>query len=213
MSNMRPTVFEGPLNLLFYCHTSLLFQYAHIYLLQGQFRRPACGLYLENIFALVWFFVFFCFFLFVNQVSREPLNGFAPNHKEDVRAPSLERVWMSRSKIKGRGHQGQKRAMHSRHPRQRRNGTISMLITLHTTRQDHSVAAAGWFRRVACGLLVKPVKFYLVNVFHFKNVQGESIQTLKTSTRSTFEKNSEIIILFCQSMKLNNNIGLFITDF
>jgi len=76
-------------------------------------------------------------------------------HKEDVLALSLERVSVSRSKIKGRGHQGQKRAMHSRHPQQRRNGTRSMLITLPTTRQDHSVAAGGWFRRLSCGLLLK----------------------------------------------------------
>jgi len=50
------------------------------------------------------------FFLFVYEISREPLNGFAPN------SPG-RRVWsfartnfnVSRSKIKGQGHQGQKR--------------------------------------------------------------------------------------------------------
>jgi len=29
-------------------------------------------------------------------------------HNEDVFGPSLSRVWMSRSKVKGQGHQGQK---------------------------------------------------------------------------------------------------------
>jgi len=35
---------------------------------------------------------------------------------EDVFGPSLGQVWMSKLKVKGQGHQGQKRAVHSQHP-------------------------------------------------------------------------------------------------
>ena len=37
-------------------------------------------------------------FLFVYEISREPLNGFAPNSHGRLVRPSLERVSMSRSK-------------------------------------------------------------------------------------------------------------------
>ena len=51
-----------------------------------------------------------CDFFFVYEISREPLNGFAPNSRgKRVFGPSLGRVWRSRSKVKGQGHQGQKR--------------------------------------------------------------------------------------------------------
>jgi len=39
-------------------------------------------------------------FLFVHEISQEPLNGFAPNSQEDVFGPSLRQVWMLRSKAK-----------------------------------------------------------------------------------------------------------------
>jgi len=42
---------------------------------------------------------------------QEPLNGFVPTSHEDVFGPSLGQVGMSRSKIKGQGHQGQKNVM------------------------------------------------------------------------------------------------------
>jgi len=50
---------------------------------------------------------FFCFF--VPQISPEPLNGSAPN-SQGRRVWSLGRVWMSRSKVKGQGHQGPKKS-------------------------------------------------------------------------------------------------------
>jgi len=59
-------------------------------------------------------------------------------HMEDVFGPSLERVWMSRSP-------GTKRAVYSYHPRQRRNGTCWLQITLCSSRRDHFVAAGGDF--------------------------------------------------------------------
>jgi len=49
-----------------------------------------------------------CVFLFVYKISREPLNGFAPNsHGRRVWSP-LGRVQGQRSKVKGQCHQGQK---------------------------------------------------------------------------------------------------------
>jgi len=48
-------------------------------------------------------------FLFVYEISREPLNRLRQIHREDVFGPSLGWVWRSRSKVKGQGHQGQKR--------------------------------------------------------------------------------------------------------
>jgi len=56
----------------------------------------------------------FLVFLFVNQISREPLNGFAPNSKRR-RVWSLARKGLN-VKVKGQGPQGQKRAVHSYHP-------------------------------------------------------------------------------------------------
>jgi len=44
------------------------------------------------------------------QISREPLNGFQRNSQGRSVCPSLGRVWMSRSKVKSQGHQGQKTA-------------------------------------------------------------------------------------------------------
>jgi len=48
-----------------------------------------------------------CDFLFVYKISREPLNGFAPDSHEDVWFWSLE--WTS-LKVKGQGHHGQETA-------------------------------------------------------------------------------------------------------
>ena len=42
---------------------------------------------------------------------------------------------------------GTKSAVHSHHPRQRRNGTHSLQMTLRSGRRHHSVAVRGWFRR------------------------------------------------------------------
>ena len=42
---------------------------------------------------------------------------------------------------------GTKSAVHSHHPRQRRNGTYSLQMTLRSGRRHHSVAARGWCRR------------------------------------------------------------------
>ena len=80
-------------------------------------------------------------FLFVPQISPEPLNGFVPNSH-------LRRVWsLARTslnvKVKGQGHQGQKRAVHSHHSRQRRNGTSSLQMISCSTGQHHSIAAGG----------------------------------------------------------------------
>ena len=47
-------------------------------------------------------------FLFVYEISREPLNGFAPNSQER-RVWSLARVSL-KVKVKGQGHQGQQTA-------------------------------------------------------------------------------------------------------
>ena len=41
---------------------------------------------------------------------------------------------MSQPKVKGQGHQRQKRAVHSHHPRQRRNGTRWLQITSRSSR-------------------------------------------------------------------------------
>jgi len=46
---------------------------------------------------------------------QEPLNGFAPN-SHGRRSWSFARMSLN-VKVKGQGHQGQKRAVHSHHPR------------------------------------------------------------------------------------------------
>ena len=46
-------------------------------------------------------------FLFVPQISREPLNGFAPN-SQGTRVWSFAGMSLN-AKVKGQGHQGQKR--------------------------------------------------------------------------------------------------------
>jgi len=58
--------------------------------------------------------VTFLVFLFVYEISREPLNGFAPN-SQGRRVSSLARTSLN-VKVKGQGHQGQKHAVHSHHP-------------------------------------------------------------------------------------------------
>jgi len=53
-------------------------------------------------------------FIHVNQISLEPLNGFVP-YWQRRRVWSL--AWTSLNvNVKGQGHQGQKRTVHSRHP-------------------------------------------------------------------------------------------------
>jgi len=66
-------------------------------------------------------------FLFVPQISPEPLNGLAQN-SHGRRVWSLARMSLN-VKVKGQGHQGQKRDFHSRHPRQQRNGTRLLQMT------------------------------------------------------------------------------------
>ena len=65
----------------------------------------------DSVFSAVCDFVVF---LFVTQISRERLNRFAPNSQG-------RRVWFPARttlnvKVKGQGHYGQKRAVHSHHP-------------------------------------------------------------------------------------------------
>jgi len=48
-------------------------------------------------------------FLFVTQISREQMNGFAPSYRQYVFGHLLGRIWVSLSKVKGQGHQGQNR--------------------------------------------------------------------------------------------------------
>jgi len=56
-----------------------------------------------------------CRFLFVYDISREPLNGFAPN-SQGTRVWSLARTSL-KVNVKGQGHQGQKRQFwHFRQP-------------------------------------------------------------------------------------------------
>jgi len=59
------------------------------------------------LLALSVTFLFVCF-LFVPQISREPLNGFARN-SQGRRVWSLARMSLN-VKVKGQGHQEQKRA-------------------------------------------------------------------------------------------------------
>jgi len=58
----------------------------------------------------VLFFVSSVCGFFLYAISREPLNGFAPNSHERRVWSLARRVWRSRSrsKVKGQGHQGQK---------------------------------------------------------------------------------------------------------
>jgi len=49
-------------------------------------------------------------FLFMYEISREPLNGFAPKSHERRVWSLVRQIWRSRSKVKGQGHQGQKKA-------------------------------------------------------------------------------------------------------
>jgi len=71
--------------------------------------------------------------------------------REDVFGLSFRWVWMSRSNVKGQGHHGQKRALHSHHPWQRRNGMHSLQMTTQQ-RTAPFRRCPGWFRRFACGL-------------------------------------------------------------
>jgi len=112
----------------------------------------------------------------------------------DVFGPSLGGVWMPRSKVYGQGHQGQKRAVHSNHPRQRRNGTRSLQMTSRNSRRDHSVAAGVWFRGPVCGLFGKTslavvlVLFLLLTVgqtwHETKNKHSYASQSIAFSIRA-----------------------------
>jgi len=80
----------------------------------------------------------FCFsalcdfvFWFVNRISQERLNGFAPN-SQGRRVWSLARMSLNvKSKVKVT--RDEKRAVHSHHPRQRRNGLVCCMqrVTMH----------------------------------------------------------------------------------
>jgi len=83
-----------------------------------------------------------CVCLFVYEISREPLNRFAPN-SQGRRDWSLARANLN-VKVKGQGHQD-KRAVQSDHPRHRQNGTRSLQITSSSSERHHSVAAGGDF--------------------------------------------------------------------
>jgi len=63
-------------------------------------------------------------------------------HREDVFGPSLGQVLMSRSKVKGHGHQGQNT----------RCALPSPPWESCSSRRNHSVAAREWFQQPVCGL-------------------------------------------------------------
>jgi len=86
----------------------------------------------------------------MGPISRELVNGFAPN-LQGKSVWSLTRTSLN-IKVKGQGHQGQKRARHSRHPRQRGNGTRSLQMTSRSSGRRHSVAP--WVISAACVRLV-----------------------------------------------------------
>jgi len=80
-------------------------------------------------------FSFIIFYLWIKYL-RNRWTDLRQIHSKYVCKPSLGRVWMSMSKVKGQGHQGQKRAENSHYPRQRRNGPICCMqrVTMHCQR-------------------------------------------------------------------------------
>jgi len=58
-------------------------------------------------------------------------------------------VWsLARTSLNVKVTRGEKRTVHSHHPRQRQIGTRSLQITSGSSKGDHAVAAGrGWFRR------------------------------------------------------------------
>ena len=111
-------------------------------------------------------------FLFVPQISREPLNGFAPNSH-------VKRIWFLtrrslKVKDKGQGHQRQKRAVLCHRPRQRRNRTRSLQITSHASRRDHSIADGGDFGGLrVIYVLLKSVALVMIITFHMSRRRRE----------------------------------------
>jgi len=55
---------------------------------------------------LFWHCDFFCLYM---KYLGNRWTDMRQIHREDVFGPSLGRLWMSRSKVKGQGHYGQKR--------------------------------------------------------------------------------------------------------
>jgi len=95
----------------------------------------------------------FWFFFFVSQISREPLNGFAPNLKGDVFGPLLERVWMSRSKVKVT--KDKKCTVHSCHPPAVTEWNALAANNVMRLQKGPFHCCRGWFWRHACGLFGK----------------------------------------------------------
>jgi len=107
------------------------------------------------LFLALWL-VCFLFFLFVNQISPEPLNGFAPN-SHGRRVWSLARTSLN-VKVKLQCNQGQKNALYTPvTPGQRRNGPFCcMTYTKSSSSRGTIPSLPGGFWWPACGLcLVK----------------------------------------------------------
>jgi len=117
---------------------------------------------------------FFCSFCLWIKYVRNGWMNLRQIHREELFAPSVRRVWIQMApiswerlkrfvlnsqgrraqmnlKVKVKGcHQGQKKCtLHSIHPWQRRNGMRSLQMTSHSSRWHHSIAAGGWFWRLA----------------------------------------------------------------
>jgi len=101
--------------------------------------------------------------LFVNQISRESLNGFA-QHRQGRRTVCSLAVTTLNVKVKGQGHPGQKRAVDSHHP-PAPNGTRSLQITSYSSRRDRSVAAGGWLRAACVRFVFGKTSLALVSPF------------------------------------------------
>jgi len=92
-------------------------------------------------------------------------------HREDVFCLSLGGVWMSRSKVKGQGHQGQI----SSPLKMRCNALAEMTST--SIRWDHSVAA-GNDRSAQCGcvrFMFGKISLALVKIYSFSYMNGDTV--------------------------------------
>jgi len=97
-----------------------------------------------SVLALSVTVFFFLFCLRIN-ISGTAERICAKIHVEDVFGPSLGRVWKSRSKVKGQGHQGQKTRC-----------ACTLINDVPQQRTAPFRRCQGWFRWLACGLrLVK----------------------------------------------------------
>jgi len=87
----------------------------------------------------------FVFYLFANQISRQPRSGFAPN-SQGRRAWFVARTSLN-VKIKAQRSRspGTNTGCAPHHSRQRGNGMRSLQITSCSSRRDHSVAAGDDF--------------------------------------------------------------------